>query len=98
MKRQMLSLFLTLLILLSMGGLVSTVGAASHATPVQASKPNVRVASCPFVGCKCSNTYHYAGCYWAIIIKPENIVCFNSPCEAEAAGYRPCEHCKPPIC
>lgn len=35
----MLSLFLTLLILMSVGGVVSIVGAASHVTPGQVSKP-----------------------------------------------------------
>jgi hypothetical protein len=98
MKRQILTLFLTLLILMSVGGVISIVGATSHVTPAQISKPTVRAASCPFVGCKCSNTYHYAYCYQAVLIKPENMVCFNSPCDAEAAGYRPCEYCKPPVC
>ena len=39
MRRQMLSLFLTLLILISVGGAVSIVGAASHVNPRQVSKP-----------------------------------------------------------
>ncbi|MGB8311307.1 MAG: hypothetical protein WCE81_05525 [Halobacteriota archaeon] len=39
MKRQMVSLFLTLFILISVGGAVSVVGAASHVTPGQVSKP-----------------------------------------------------------
>jgi len=41
MRRQMLSLFLTLLILISIGGAVSIVGAASHVTPGQVSKPTL---------------------------------------------------------
>ena len=41
MKRQMLSLFLTLLLLISVGGAVSIVGAASHVTRGQASKPTL---------------------------------------------------------
>jgi len=97
MRRQMLSLFLTLLILITVGGAVSVVGAASHVIPGQISKPTVTAASCPFVGNAQTHVYHYAGCYWATIIKPENRVCFNTPCDAQAAGYRPCEHCKP-IC
>ncbi len=38
MRRQTLSLFLTLLILISIGGAVSIVGATSHVTPGQVSK------------------------------------------------------------
>ena len=38
MRRQFLSLFLTLLILISVGGVVSIVGAASHATHGQITK------------------------------------------------------------
>jgi len=38
MRRQMLSLFLTLLILISGGGAIGIVGAASHVTPGQVSK------------------------------------------------------------
>jgi hypothetical protein len=41
MRRQMLSLFLTLLILISVGGAVSVVGAASHVTPRQVSTPTL---------------------------------------------------------
>ena len=78
-----------------MGGAVSVVGAASHVTPGHASKLTVKAESCPFVGCKCSGIYHYVNCNYASLIKPENMVCFNTPCEAQAAGYRPCEHCHP---
>ena len=98
MKRQMLSLFLTLLALISVGGAVSIVGAASHVTSAHTSNLTVKAESCPFVGCKCSGTYHYADCYWASIIKPEKRVCFNNPCDAQAAGYQPCEHCHPLVC
>ncbi len=41
MRRQMLSLFVMLLILISAGGAVSVVGAASHVTPGQVSKPTL---------------------------------------------------------
>jgi len=27
-----------------------------------------------------------------------NGVCFNTPCDAQAADYKPCRHCHPPIC
>jgi len=75
----MLSLFLTLLILISVGGAVSIVGAVSRVTPGQVSKSTAMTESCPFVGDAQTYVYHYAGCYRATIIKSENGVCFNSP-------------------
>jgi len=98
MKRQFLTLLLTLLLLVSIGGAVSIVGAASHVTTAQVTKPAVKEQSCPYVGDSSTGVYHYAGCYWASLIKPEHRVCFNSPCEAVSAKYRPCGHCKPPGC
>ncbi len=96
MRRQMLSLFLTLLILITVGGTVSIVGAASHVTSGQVLKPTVKADSCPFVGNKHTYVYHYANCsHWKKEINYENGVCFNNPCDAVAAGYRPCEHCNP---
>lgn len=50
-----------------------------------------------FVGSKNSNKYHYTWCRWAQRIKPSNIVVFESPEEAIAAGYIPCKVCKPPV-
>ena len=47
MKRQFLTLFLTLLLLISIGGVVSIVGAASHVTPVQLTKTTVKEAAGP---------------------------------------------------
>ena len=41
MKRQILTLFLTLFLLFSVGGVISIVGAASHVTPGQVSKPTL---------------------------------------------------------
>ncbi|HXY87784.1 MAG TPA: hypothetical protein VEG44_05035 [Candidatus Acidoferrales bacterium] len=41
MRRKVLSLFLTLLTLISVGGAVSIVGAASHVTPGQVLKPTL---------------------------------------------------------
>jgi len=96
MKRQFLTLFLTLILLVSIGGAVSIVGAASHVTPSQVTKSTIKEQSCPYVGNSNTGVYHYASCYWATIIKPNHVVCFNSPCEALSAGYRPCEHCNPP--
>jgi len=49
-----------------------------------------------YVGSSKSNKYHYPNCQWALKIKPENLVKFNSAMEALAAGYIPCKVCKPP--
>lgn len=50
-----------------------------------------------FWGSKNSNKYHYPDCRWAQKIKPSNLIKFNSPEEAQKAGYIPCKVCKPPI-
>jgi len=50
-----------------------------------------------FVASANSNKYHYTWCKWAQKIKPSNMVVFNSPGEAQAAGYIPCKVCKPPV-
>ncbi|MGB8310648.1 MAG: Ada metal-binding domain-containing protein [Halobacteriota archaeon] len=96
MKRQILTLFLTLVLLISVGGVVSIVGAASHVTPAQVQKPTVKEAAGPFVGSIHSNVYHYPGCYEVKHIKPANLIWFNTSEEARAAGYRPCLVCNPP--
>lgn len=54
-------------------------------------------ADTKFVGSINSNKYHYTWCRWALKIKPSNLVEFNSPEEAIAAGYIPCKVCKPPV-
>jgi hypothetical protein len=56
MRRQKLSLFLTLLILISVGGAVSIVGAASHVTPGQVSKPTLTPTSVSTVSPSSSST------------------------------------------
>ncbi len=98
MRRQMLSLFLTVIILISVGGVVSIVGATSHVNPAQASKPTVKTDTCNFIGDARTHVYHYPWCWDAKHIKPENIVCFNSACDAVAAGYRPSKNCNTPGC
>jgi hypothetical protein len=50
----------------------------------------------PFIGSKNSDVYHYPWCIWADEILPPNIIWFDSPLEAQAAGYRPCKVCNPP--
>jgi len=52
----------------------------------------------PFVGSIHSNVYHYPWCYEAKKILPKNLVTFDTVADACAAGYRPCEVCKPPAC
>jgi len=98
LKRRILSLFATLIILVSIGGVVSVLGAASHVNPGGVSKSTLKTDVCPYVGCKCNHVYHYADCYYASLIRPDLRVCFTSPCDAQAAGYTPCEHCHPPVC
>lgn len=49
-----------------------------------------------FVGSANSNKYHYPDCKWALKIKPENKITFDSSEEAKGAGYVPCKACSPP--
>jgi methylphosphotriester-DNA--protein-cysteine methyltransferase len=49
-----------------------------------------------FVGSVKSNKYHYPTCRWALKIKSENLVTFESAKEALEAEYIPCKVCKPP--
>lgn len=44
---------------------------------------------CSFVGSRNSDLYHLPACSTAKRIKPENIVCFANPEDAERRGYRP---------
>lgn len=48
-----------------------------------------------YVGSVNSDKYHVCTCTYAKRIKTENLVCFQSKDEAEAAGYIPCGVCKP---
>jgi len=99
MKRQFLTLFLTLILLVSVGGVVSIVGAASHVTAGQATKPTFKANSCPFVGNPHTHVYSYANCsIWRKEMNYGVGVCFNSACDAVAAGYRPSGHCNTPGC
>lgn len=49
-----------------------------------------------YVGSIQSNKYHYPDCYWALQIKPENLIWFSSAEEALGMGYVPCRVCDPP--
>jgi hypothetical protein len=59
---------------------------------------NLQSYTGPFVGSINSNVYHYPWCFEAKKIHPENLVIFPTVADACAAGYRPCEVCKPPAC
>lgn len=45
---------------------------------------------CAFVASKNSNKYHIPTCQWAKRIKPENVICYNSIQDAEAAKKQKC--------
>jgi hypothetical protein len=72
-------------------------------TPTPTSKPQASTSPTPsslsytgpFVGSKNSDVYHVPWCYEAQKIKPQNLVTFPNAKAAQAAGYRPCEVCKP---
>ncbi|MFH0871087.1 MAG: Ada metal-binding domain-containing protein [bacterium] len=49
-----------------------------------------------YVGSSKSHIYHYPDCPWALKIKPENLIHFQSVKEAQEKGYRPCKVCQPP--
>jgi len=49
-----------------------------------------------YVGSSKSHIYHYPDCPWALKIKPENLIYFQSVKEAQEKWYRPCKVCKPP--
>ncbi len=54
------------------------------------------ISATEFWGSKTSNKYHYPTCKWAKQISPSNLIKFESPQEAQKAGYIPCPVCKPP--
>ncbi len=84
----MLSLSLTLLILISIIGASSIVGAALHTTSGQVLKPTIKADSCPFLADPRTGVYHYANCpVLKTKTNPENRTRFNNPCDAIALGY-----------
>ena len=107
MRRQMLSFFLTLIILISIGGVAIIVGTAdSHVQPsgqiksVDSGKEKTARAVCEplFAASKKSDKYHCGSCPEVNKIKPANLIWFNTACDAQAAGYTPCSKCNPPDC
>ena len=49
----------------------------------------------PFVANRNSDVYHAVDCKWSHKIKPDNIIHFSSPEEAEAQHFLPCRSCSP---
>jgi hypothetical protein len=47
-------------------------------------------AGAHYVGSKNSDVYHYPSCHYVDRITPENLIYFDTPEDAIAAGYRPC--------
>jgi hypothetical protein len=73
----------------------STPAPTSKPQPSTSPTPSSLSYTGPFVGSKNSNVYHVPWCYEAQKIKPQNLVTFPNAKAAQAAGYRPCEVCKP---
>jgi hypothetical protein len=66
-------------------------GRAEAVAPKPAAKTAVE-----FVGSKTSNKYHYPTCKFVRWIRPERLIKFKSPADAQAQHYIPCPVCKPP--
>ena len=47
------------------------------------------------VGSSTSKKYHLPDCRYALKIKPENKIDFQSPEDAKRQGYLPCKSCNP---
>lgn len=60
-----------------------------------ASFPAAQAQDRRFVGNKNSHKYHVAGCTWERRMNQSNRVYFQTPEEAEKAGYVPCKVCRP---
>ena len=48
-------------------------------------------------GSSSSNRYHFKNCQWSKKIRKEYLVRFDTTDKAVAAGYLPCERCRPPL-
>jgi len=57
------------------------------------SEGNQEMEQGKYLGSRNSDKYHLPTCKWAKTIKEKNQVWFESPEEAEAAGYKPCKNC-----
>jgi hypothetical protein len=72
--------------------------ASEQFTVTSSPTPTPTPSPLPFqlVGDSATHVYHLPSCSWVHLISQAHLVYFNSAAEAEAAGYRPCEHCHPP--
>lgn len=55
----------------------------------------VRPDPAMWVANRSSDLYHRFGCRWVRKIKPENLIQFTAPHEAEARHFLPCRNCNP---
>ena len=51
-------------------------------------RPTAQAASCNFIGDSSTHVFYSASCPCVKKVKPENRVCFGTPQQAFAAGYR----------
>ena len=63
------------------------------AAPEQTPASGTEQAAC--VASRKAKKYHRPSCQYAVKIKDENLVTFDSAAQAQAAGYAPCGACKP---
>lgn len=68
---------------------------AGNAGSLQASFTSSQEAKGRFVGSITSKKYHRPDCRYALKIKPENCIYFQSIEDAERQGYLPCKVCNP---
>ena len=66
----------------------------SGGEPLPAS-PSVNGSEAMLVGSSTSKKYHLSDCRYALKIKPENRIDFQSPEDAKRQGYLPCKSCNP---
>lgn len=66
-----------------------------HSTPDVSASPDISLPEATFIyAVKTTGIYCRPGCP-ARLPKPGNVDFYNTPAEAEQAGYRPCQRCKP---
>jgi hypothetical protein len=73
-------------------GVLAPAAHAADSTPVNAA---ATVAKVKYVASKSGGKYHLPACASAGQITAENRVSFKSKADAEKAGYKACEICKP---
>jgi hypothetical protein len=66
-----------------------------NAGSLQTSSTSSQEAEGKFMGSITSKKYHHLDCRYALKIKPENCIYFQSIEDAEGQGYLPCKVCNP---